>query len=187
LIKIFSKVIASANSFSEEQELEVEYALRVIIFEAIKFIGVIAILSVLGYPLQGFLAMIMMALSKPFIGGYHEDNQVKCFLFTMMIIGSVVYLSNAIRLDLIGEVLLGGFSVFCIWNQAPVVHPEMRLTKVEFIKRNRKVGIFIIAAQYIISLILYRQAYISNIIIWVIIFQALLMFNKKKDINLGES
>ncbi|MDD7795962.1 accessory gene regulator B family protein [Clostridium sp. 'White wine YQ'] len=186
-IKAFSKIIAKSNEYNEEQEQEVEYALRVIIFEVAKFIGTIIVFCTIGYPVQGLLAIGLMSLSKPFIGGYHEDNQVKCFISTLVTIGSIIYLENNIRLNFTSVVLLGGVSIFCIWNQAPIVNPKMMLTKIELINRNRRVGIFIIVLQYLVSIILFKYTCISTLIVWVILFQALLMFNKKKDINLGES
>ncbi|WP_238884327.1 accessory gene regulator ArgB-like protein [Clostridium sp. YIM B02551] len=186
-IKAFSKIIAKSNNYNEEQEQEVEYALRVIIFEAAKFIGTIIVFSAIGYPVKGLLAIGLMSLSKPFIGGYHEDNQVKCFISTLITIGIIIYLENCISLNFISVILLGGVSIFCIWNQAPVVNPKMRLTKIDMINRNRRVGIFIIVLQYLVSIILFKYAYIATIITWVILFQALLMFNKEKDIKLGGS
>ena len=171
------------NQHSKDEEDQIEYALRIIVFEFLKTIGVIAAFSLIGYPTQAIVALLAMIISKPFIGGLHEDSQIKCFIATLIIIGSIIYLSMNLRVDLISKLILNAVSIYCIWHQAPIINPKMQLTKPELIKRNRILGIIIVTALALTSIILYRYTSVSNIISWTLVFQALLMFNKRSNTN----
>jgi accessory gene regulator B len=178
-LKIFANYISRMNQHTKDEEEQIEYVLRIIVFETLKIIGVISTFSLIGYSTQVIVAILAMIISKPFIGGLHEDNQVKCFIATLIIIGSVIYLSMNVRVDLISKLILSAVVIYCIWHQAPIINPKMQLTKPELIKRNRTLGIFIVVILIIISIILHRHMPVSNTILWTMVFQALLMFNKK--------
>jgi accessory gene regulator B len=179
LIKKVANHISKVNGYSEDQEEQVNYALRVIIFEALKIIGVIIIFSLMGYPAYAIIAIGTMISSKPFIGGYHEDSQIKCFISTLLIIGSIIYLSVNVEINFISKLILSGISLYCIWNQAPIINPIMDITRTELIRRNRSIGIIVCIILVMISLIFNKSYIISNTIVWTIVFQALLMFNKR--------
>jgi accessory gene regulator B len=179
LIKSFAGYISAQNGYTEELEAQVEYALRITIFETLKILGVIIIFSVFGYPVEVITAVAVMSIIRPFIGGYHEDTQLKCFAAVLIIIACTIYLSTNLQIDIISKLILGMGSLYCIWHQAPVVHPKMALTKPELIKRNRNVGLLLTALFIIISILTNRYDSISNSILWIVVFQTLLMFNKR--------
>lgn len=181
-IKKISRVISKKNKYTEEEEERVEYALRIIIFESLKIVGAIAIFSLIGYPTQAITAILTMTLTKPYIGGYHEDTQVKCFTATVIVIGSIAYLSINLRLDIIVKLILNAVSLYCIWHQAPVVNTKMEIKRPELIKKNRILGISFTTALISTSIIFNKYTVVSNTIIWTIVFQALLMFNKREKI-----
>lgn len=169
------------NQYTDDQEEQIEYALRVLIFEILKPLGVIIIFIVIGYPIQAFIAIVTMMSLKPFIGGYHEDTQVKCFIATLTIITGIVYLSVHLNADLISKLILNGVSLYVIWQQAPVLNPQMLLTRPQLIKRNRIIGFSLSTVFSLVSIILYKYTTISNTILWTIVFQALLLFNKRSS------
>jgi accessory gene regulator B len=178
---LISKVtthISKVNHYTKDEEEQIEYSMKILLFEAVKLLGIILIFSAAGYTTEVLVAMLVMISSKPFIGGYHEDNQVKCFLATFLIIGSVIYLGNNIHMNIAPKLILNVAAVFCIWNQAPVVNLKMQITREELLKRNKVVGIAIIVIFAVISLIFHKYSIVSDTIIWMIVFQALLMFNK---------
>lgn len=179
VIKVIAAYISRVNQYTNDEEEKIEYALRITIFETLKIIGVIVLYSLIGYPNQAITAVITMSIVKPYIGGYHEDTQIKCFIASVIIVGSIIYLSINLKLDLISKLILNGMSFYCIWHQAPVVNPRMELTRVDLIKRNRTVGISLTAGVIIISMILNKYTSLSNTILWTITFQALFMFNKR--------
>lgn len=164
-----------------DEEEQVEYALKITIFETLKIIGVILIYSLLGYSFEAMVATFSMIVVRPFIGGYHEDTQIKCFAATLIIIGSVLYLSTNLNIDIISKLILDIISLYCIWNQVPVVNPKMTLSRPELIKRNRKIGISISIIFVIMSILFNRYIIFSNIITWTLIFQSLLLFNKRSS------
>jgi accessory gene regulator B len=171
--------ISNRNKYTKDEEEQVEYALRIVIFEVLKLVGIIIILCLIGYPIQTIIAIAAMTMSKPFIGGYHEDSQIRCFIATLMVIGGIVYLSTNVSLDLVTKLVLSLVSLYCIYQQAPVVNPKMAITRAELIKRNRTVGVTIIIALIIVSIVFNKSDNISNTITWTVVFQALLMFNKR--------
>lgn len=178
LISKIASHISRTNSYTKEQEEQIEYALKVMLFETLKIIGTVSIFSVCGYGLSAIIAVAVMAISKPFIGGYHEDNQIKCFIATLAIIGSVVYLGLNVEMNLPAKLILNFMSLYCIGQQAPVINAKMPITRKELIRRNRTVGIITIVIAIIASLTLNVYSMISNTIVWMIVFQALFMFNK---------
>lgn len=178
-IKIIADYISKVNDYNKEQEEQVQYALRVITFETLKIIGTIITFSLMGYPFYAIIATGTMIFSKPFIGGYHEDSQIKCFISTLLIIGSIIYLSVSVDINFISKLILNYVSLYCIWHQAPIINPIMDITRTELIKRNRNIGIIVCIIFVIISLVFNSNYIISNTIIWAILFQALLMFNKR--------
>ena len=181
LIRKIAERISRTNDYTRDEEEQVEYALRIFIFETLKFFGVIMVFSLLGYPQQAIVAIGTMSIVKPFIGGYHEDSQIKCFTVTLLVIGSIIYLSNSLSVNFIAKLILSSISLYCIWQQAPVINPSMQITRAELIKRNRAVGVSIAIGAVLISMILHRYTLVSNSILWTMVFQALLMFNKKSN------
>lgn len=179
IISFAANYIATANSYTKDQKERIEYAMKIMCFETLKCFGIIIIFSILGYPVQAVTAALTMAMIKTFIGGYHEDKQITCFLATTIIIGSVIYLSVNVKVGFIATAILFLACIFCIWNQAPIVNPKMPITREELLRKNRNIGTAVAIIYAIISLVFYKHIAIANTIVWLTIFQVLLMFNKK--------
>ena len=83
VIKKITKLIVNDLSkyanYNTDQKEQIEYSLAIIIYELIKFIFLLLSLYFLGFFKEGLVVLISMIISKPFIGGYHEDSQIKCF------------------------------------------------------------------------------------------------------------
>lgn len=178
-IKLISENISTVNQYTKDQEEQVEYALRVFIFETLKIIGSIIIFSLIGYPIQAIVAIITMCAIKPYIGGYHEDTQLKCFIATLIIIAIITYLSLFINLNFMSKVILSIVVFFAIWHQAPIINPAMPLTRKDLINRNRILGLSIATIFILIALIFSGYIVVSNTILWTLIISTLLMFNKR--------
>ena len=91
-----------------------EYALVTILFESIKIIIEIMIFSVLGYFEQVIIIQIVICFVTPFIGGYHEETQIKCFITTILSIAGILILSLQCNLSFISDFILIFLSIFCI-------------------------------------------------------------------------
>jgi accessory gene regulator B len=180
LIKIIAAYISVTNGYSNEDEERVEYGIRIFTFEILKIIIVISIFAFFHKTLEAAVAILTMSLIKPFIGGYHENTQVKCFIATLIIIGCIVYLSLNVPMHNIAKVILYVVCLYAMWQQAPIINKDMKLTKASLIKRNRKIGISISIVFILLSFLAYRLQIISNIICWTILFQVIFMFNKRE-------
>ncbi|SCI75811.1 Membrane protein putatively involved in post-translational modification of the autoinducing quorum-sensing peptide [uncultured Clostridium sp.] len=180
IIERFVNEIASYNSFTKEQKEEVEYTLKIIIYELIKIIVIIAIFYLFGYLKESLMVLFVMGVTKPFIGGYHEESQIKCFIATLILVAIIIQLSITSNISYISGILLNLVSVFAVYNKAPIINEKMPITRVELIKRNRVLGITNISILAIGSLIFFYSTILSQVVIWTICIQSMLMFNKNQ-------
>ncbi|WP_461207268.1 accessory gene regulator ArgB-like protein [Clostridium sp. DL1XJH146] len=179
LIKKIAHFISTSNNYSIEQEEKVEYSMRIFIFETLKIILLIVFFSLLKLNFEAFIVILVMSTTKPFIGGYHEDTQIKCFIATLLIVGSIIYLSFNNSFNIVSVIIISAICLFSIWHRAPVVNPEMAITKEKLLKRNRTIGFIISLLYALAAILLLNYNVISNLIIWTLVFQCLLLFNKR--------
>lgn len=184
MVKNISKRIIQSISINENysnDELEqMEYALVTILFESLKMISLIIIFSLLGYFKEALIIVGIMCLVNPFIGGYHEDTQIKCFIATLLLTTGILILNLQCNLSYISNCILIFLSIFCIWNQAPVINSKMPITRPELIKKNRIRGLSTSIILGLIGIISYNYTSYYSIITWTMLIQALLMFNKRE-------
>lgn len=179
--KITKKIVSNisqCNEFTKNQVEQMEYTLKVFSYEAIKIILLIILFACFGYVKEASLIVLIMALTKPFIGGYHEDSQIKCFCATVILTLFIVLLSRFNRLTLSSILILSLLNIFCIYHRAPIINEKMPINKENIINRNRNIGIVNASILSIISVFLFRF-WCSSIIIWTITIQTMLMFNKR--------
>ena len=183
LKKIYWSLIDT--SYSDDEKQIMEYVFISVSFEIIKGILIFIILSMTNYFKEGLIICLVMFTSKPFIGGYHEESQIKCFISTLISIGIIFVIANNCEFTLVGNGIALLLSVFCIWNQAPIINSKMPLTKLNLINRNRIYGTVIISIFAITSIIIYKSQYYI-FITWSVIFQALMMFEKNLKITIDK-
>lgn len=179
----FVEDLGEYNNYSNEQIEQVKYTLKSIIFEVIKLSLTIIVFSILGYFKESLVTILVMCITKPFIGGYHEDTQVKCFIATLILVFFIIFLSEYSRLNLMSCIILNLLSVFSVYNKAPVIDDRMPITREDLIKRNRIIGISSTLILAIVSIVLYKIPWASQIIVWTILVQAMLMVNKYKEVK----
>ncbi|AOR22837.1 accessory gene regulator ArgB-like protein [Clostridium taeniosporum] len=179
-IKKFVQDICQHNGYTEEQCEQIQYTTTVFFFELVKLISIIILFSLCGYWKESIIIIGIMCVTKPFIGGYHEDTQMKCFIATMLITTGVILLSLNCKLNFISNIILILISLFSIYNTAPVLNDKMPITRLELIKRNRVLGISISSVLGISSIFLYKYSNLYELITWTILFQSILMFNKRE-------
>lgn len=177
--KISKKVVEFVAQDNYEKE-EMDYVLRTILFESIKLISTIVIFSILGYFIESVIIISIMSLTKPFIGGYHEDTQLKCFIATMLLTAGILILSLNTSFTFWGNCIVLIICIFCIYNQAPVINPKMPITHPHLIQKNRDKGLCNVIVLGIVSIMLYKYSDYYLLITWTIVFQTILMFNKRE-------
>lgn len=180
LVNAIINYLSGSVSYSKEQKEKIEYSLTVIIYELIKFILMVLILYMLGFLKEGLVVFLSIIITKPFIGGYHEYSQIRCFLATMIIIGSLIILGRNAELNMLSIIILNIFSIFCIYHRAPVINEKMPLTKEKLIRRNRKIGLINVSLLALISIISYKSTIYGELICLTNVVQTMLMFNKYK-------
>lgn len=180
VIKRFVSSIAMYNNYTDEQKEEVEYTVKIIVYEVIKILAIIIIFSLIGYLEESLMILFVMSVTKPFIGGYHEDSQIKCFIATGVLVAIIIQLSVASSINFISGILLNIVSAFTVYNKAPIINEKMPITRTDLIDRNRKKGLRNTYILAIGSLVFFYLTPLSQVVIWTILIQCMLMFNKKE-------
>lgn len=180
IVRLIVNDLSKHANYNNDQKEQIEYSLTLIIYELIKFILLILILYVLGFFKEGLVVLLTMIISKPFIGGYHEDSQIKCFLATLIIVCSLVILGRNMHLNVVAILTLNLLSIFCVYHKAPIINEKMPLTKENLIKRNRKIGLINISLLALLSIIFCNNTIYAKLICLTNVVQVMLMFNKHK-------
>ena len=174
------KNISTNGIYNKEQLEQMEYALKIVLYELIKMLSLIAVFSIFGYFIQVIIIAGIMCIVKPFIGGYHEDTQIKCFIATVIMTVGILLLSLQCDLSFIGNCILISLSIFCIWHQAPIINSKMPITRPELIRNNRVRGLSTSIVFGALAMVLYNYSSYYSVITWTLLFEAILMFNKKE-------
>ena len=103
--------ISKDNSFITDQLEEIEYNLKVFLYEITKIVFEIILFYIIGYGKEASTIIFVMVITKPFIGGYHEDSQIKCFIATLIIELLIIILAINNELDLTSKLVLGGINI----------------------------------------------------------------------------
>lgn len=178
--KISKKIVelVAKDDYTKQEMEEMDYVLRIILFESIKLISTIIVFSIFGFFIESVIVISVMSLTKPFIGGYHEETQLKCFIATMLLTAGIITLSLNTSFTFLSNFIILIMCVFCIYNQAPIINPKMPITCPHLKQKNRKRGLLTTILCLIISLALCKYNDYYLLITWTIIFQTLLMFNR---------
>ena len=181
--KISHKIIQyiSENNYTYEEKEEMEYILNTIIFESLKILFTVIIFSLLGYFKESLIIVSIMAVTKPYTGGYHEDSQLKCFLATMLLTAGIIFMSMQTTFTFWANCIILLFCIFCMHHQVPVINCNMPITHPDLIKKNRVNGLRNAILCSVVSIVLYKHSSYYCIITWVILFQTMLLFNKKSN------
>lgn len=183
VIEKFVSSIAVYNNYTNEQKEEIEYTLKIIVYEIIKIFFIITIFYLMGYLKESLMVLFVMGVTKPFIGGYHEDSQIKCLIATGILVAIIIQLSMTSNISYISGILLNTISVFVVYNTAPILNEKMPITRSDLIRRNRTIGIINICILAVGSLIFFYSTILSQVVIWTICIQTMLMFNKNEYKN----
>ncbi|MDU2290039.1 MAG: accessory gene regulator B family protein [Clostridium celatum] len=183
IINWFIRDLQKHNNYNEIQVEQMKYFMKVTTYEFIKLVLVLLIFFLLGFFKECFVIIIFMISTKPFTGGYHEDTQIKCFVGTLIIVSSIILISKNSNLDIVTCIILNLISIFCIYNQIPIINEKMPLTKKKLIKRNRYIGIVNTLVFLVISIIMFNLKWFSQTIVWTCVVQVMLLFNKYKKIG----
>lgn len=183
IINWFIRDLQKHNNYNEIQVEQMKYFMKVTTYEFIKLVLVLLIFFLLGFFKECFVIIIFMMSTKPFTGGYHEDTQIKCFVGTLIIVSSIILISKNSNLDIVTCIILNLISIFCIYNQIPIINEKMPLTKKKLIKRNRYIGIVNTLVFLVISIIMFNLKWFSQTIVWICVVQVMLLFNKYKKIG----
>ena len=81
----FVEEICKYNNFTQDKTEEIQYVMRLMMYEVLKIITIIIMFSILGYSKEVVLIIFTMICVKPFTGGYHETSQKRCLIATTIL------------------------------------------------------------------------------------------------------
>lgn len=179
ILEKITKDISLESGYTKDQEEQVKYTIRILFFEIIKTIFLLLVFKITGHFNEGITLLICMILTKPFIGGYHEKTQIRCFISTLIIAGGIILLASKSELDFVGMIILNLTSLFIVYQRAPIINEDMPISKIELINKNRKIAIIMTVFLLILALGMFKRGEYSEVITWTMIIDASLMFNKR--------
>lgn len=177
----FVEDICKYNNFTQDKTEEIQYVMRVLIYEVLKIIIIIAVFSIFGYLKEIILIMVTMICIKPFTGGYHETSQKRCLIATVTLSYFIILISKNSSLNYISTILLSIINIFSIYHQAPIINRCMPITKESLIRKNKVIAVLNSIILSIISIFIIKSGFYSNIITWTLTMNVCLMFNLKKS------
>ncbi|MBE6062956.1 MAG: accessory regulator AgrB [Clostridium butyricum] len=168
------------DKFTTEETEEMKYIARVILYELIKMIGVILIFGLAGYFKEALIILIVMVVTRPYIGGYHEKTQMRCFIASMLFTAGELLLSKQCSISFLGNCILLIICIFAIYKGAPVINPKMPITRPELIQKNRIKAIRNSIILSVVSIGLYKYTPMYSLITWTLLIEVLMMFDKRE-------
>lgn len=179
-LSYFVDDICKYNNFTKDKTEEIQYVMRLMMYEILKIITIILIFSILGYLKEIVLIMFTMILVKPFTGGYHETSQKRCFIATIILSTFIIVISKNSDLNYVSTICINIINIFSIYHQAPIINKCMPITKSSLIKKNNRIALVNSIILTIISIFVNKYRVYSNIITWTLTINVCLMFNSKK-------
>lgn len=176
-IKGFAEYVCEYNGFSDEKKEEVVYTILLLYYEIIKILTLGIILAICGLGIEGGLVILVMITTKPFIGGYHEETHLRCFIFSFFQVFLILGLSNFIEIDNYGIILFAIILLLIVYKRAPIISEKMPITNKKLILKNKIKAIVIFVVWTIVALIINNNAQVGEMVLLTLIIQVLLMFN----------
>ncbi|MCX7714501.1 MAG: accessory gene regulator B family protein [Clostridia bacterium] len=174
------------NDIIKEDDIEVyAYGLEILLSSVLNVLAVLLI-SVFVSQFWGTIAFLIAFIPlRTYAGGYHADTHLSCFLILLCVyimdLAVVLFMPEQIKLYLF--VFGIAFSLLLIVLFAPLDDENKPITETER-EKYRKVSIFILAVQIIVSSSLFFTVGISDILMHFIVGQlaasSSLMFAKIK-------
>lgn len=118
----FTKYIEHNSSIKSKEDLEkINYSLQSLIGEAIKFILLLVIFTLLGRTSLFLFSMLIFCSIRAFSGGLHFNTAFKCFISSLIIFCLICIIVPSLNLSLAKPYywLIGLLSVVIIFVQSP--------------------------------------------------------------------
>ena len=179
-INYFVEDICKYNNFTQDKTEEIQYVMRLMMYEILKIITIIIMFSMLGSLKEVVLIMFTMVCVKPFTGGYHEISQKRCLIATTTLCYLIILIAQNSNLNLVSTILISIINIFSIYHQAPIVNRCMPITKSSLIKKNNRIALINYIILSMISIFIIKYRVYSNIITWTLTINVCLMFNSKQ-------
>lgn len=176
-VKKFAESVCEHNNFSQEKKEEVVYTILLLYYEIIKILILGIILLVCGFGQEGSLIILVMISTKPFIGGYHEDTHLRCFIFSFLQVFLIIALAKCIDINNYGVILFAIVLLLIVYKRAPIISEKMPITNKKLILKNKIKAIVIFIIWIIVTLVLNNKGQAGEMILLTLVIQVLLMFN----------
>ncbi|WZL74095.1 accessory gene regulator B family protein [Clostridiaceae bacterium 35-E11] len=141
-------------NLSDLQIKKIKFGLECFIGELTKFIIYIILFSMFSLTKYFLVAALFFCVPRTLAGGYHEETYWRCFITSLLIFTSIVFIGVNITLSFPIRFLLIAFIMVLMWMYAPVDHPNKPIISVQRRKRFRYLSLFVTALFIVISFLL---------------------------------
>ncbi len=103
--KITDQIVLNVPGMTEEKAEQIEYGLYTAFSDVLKLFAVLLAALILGKLEYAFVAVIVFAINKSYLGGIHAKTQIGCIITHFIIIFSCIYLAEVIKIEYFNIIL----------------------------------------------------------------------------------
>ena len=178
--KISNKIlnlVAKDNQTKEDKEVLL-FGITRIVEDIPKTIGIIVIGLILGIIKEMLIVTIIIILYKTFTGGVHAKTNWGCFAYSVVFYLGIIYLSKFIVFTGISKyaiyTIIYSFSLYTIFVYVPADVPEIPKVNIKLRNILKIKSIIMLNLIFLVGLILVKDTYVQNMIIYSVFFIGLM-------------
>lgn len=172
LLNFATKIIKNKYNYDEVRMAELKYGLHCMYTLITKFIVISIIALILGV-LKEYLIFILFYNFLRIQGvGFHANTNLQCWILSIVTFISFPFLSLTIELNLITQLIVSLIFSLVLIRYAPA-DTEKRPIINSYIRKRKKILMFVTCLVYIITMIFSTNQFLNNILMFSIICEAL--------------
>lgn len=173
----FILILINRNIIKEEDKEIYSYGFNQILFMILNFITILTVGILFNMLFETIIFMITYIPIRIYAGGYHARTQTKCYIFSLFMLISALYI---IKLQLISNILtiilLSIISFIIILSLAPVEDRNKTLDQKEIkVYKKRTIKNLTIILVFLIILLLFNKIIISSYICTSLLFNSIML------------
>ncbi|WP_372997725.1 accessory gene regulator ArgB-like protein [Lutispora sp.] len=171
----------NVSDLTDLQLIKIKFGIECLLSEASKTIIYILFFSFLSLTTEFLVAFLFFTAIRVFAGGYHEETYWRCFITSLLFLGSCIFLGLSLNITIYGKIAIIIFSAIIAYIFSPVDHPNKPIISEQRRKKLKYLSIGVIIMLGLIGINL--SSVYSNIAILAILVESIsliLGYMKKK-------
>lgn len=171
----------NVSDLTDLQLIKIKFGIECLLSEASKTIIYILFFSFFSLATEFLIAFLFFTAIRVFAGGYHEETYWRCFITSLLFLGSCIFLGLSLNITIYGKIAIIIFSAIIAYIFSPVDHPNKPIISEQRRKKLKYLSIGVIIMLGLIGINL--SSVYSNIAILAILVESIsliLGYMKKK-------